>query len=296
MSRAYGSTDLDIADYGYLLRKHPLEVWCAGELIQDPDISWDGLLKRSKEVRQRAYSWLFKTQNRKAQDLRLRVRIEEDAFERMTPYWQRLGFPFERLVPSLATSIGSSSDRPAALAELMGIIVNTGVARPAVSMKKLHFAVDTPYHTVFELSPREGKRVMAAPVAQALQDVLKEVVDKGTGRRVKGVFSSREEPLIVGGKTGSGDNRLKKMNRHGRLISSEAKNRTATFAFYIGDRYFGVITAFVTGPETKEYRFTSALPVAIFRLLAPAIDELIGHDGMPAPDDDTPTSDHKTIL
>ena len=62
----------------------------------------------------------------------------------MTPYWRQMGFPFERLVPSLTTALGTSSDRPAALAELMGIIVNDGWRRPSVLIDELRFANDTP--------------------------------------------------------------------------------------------------------------------------------------------------------
>jgi len=41
--------------------------------------------------------------------------------------------------------------------------------------------------------------------------------------------------------------------------------------FYIGDRYFGVLTAYVGGDKAGDYVFTSALPVATLKLLAPAI-------------------------
>ena len=74
-------------------------------------------------------AWLLTPRNRKAQDLRLRIRFERDAFARMTPYWQRLGFPFKTMVPSYATALGNSSDRPVALADLIGILVNDGAAQ-----------------------------------------------------------------------------------------------------------------------------------------------------------------------
>lgn len=82
------------------------------------------------------------------QDIRLRTQIEQDAFARMTPYWQQLGFPFERLVSSYATAIGNSSDRPTTLAELMGIIVNDGELRSTIRLEEFRFAPGTPYHTV----------------------------------------------------------------------------------------------------------------------------------------------------
>jgi len=52
-------------------------------------------------------------------------------------------------------------------------------------------------------------------------------------------------------------------------------NRTATFAFYIGDRFFGTMTAFVHGPEADNYRFTSALPAQLLKSIAPALQPLI---------------------
>src|SRR3546814_18184608 len=71
-----------------------------------------------------------------------------DALPIFAASWQRLGYPFERLVPSYATSIGSSGDRPAALAELMGIIANDGMRLPTSRFERLRFAEGTPYETV----------------------------------------------------------------------------------------------------------------------------------------------------
>jgi membrane peptidoglycan carboxypeptidase len=191
----------------------------------------------------------------------------------MTPYWRRLGFPFERLVPSLATAIGSSCDRPLALAQLMGIIVNDGVYKATVSVRTLRFAGETPYHTVFDAPVTSGERVMAPAVAQVLRRALERVADQGTARRIADAFVLPDGTRIpVGGKTGSGDNRFKVFARNGEMIGSRPVNRTATFVFYIGDRYFGVITALVPGPESGKYGFTSALPVTILKILAPAIN------------------------
>ena len=272
--RSYDNPRLTVADYGYLLDLHPLDIWCAGALTRQPDLSWTDLLSKSAEARQVASAWLFETRNRRAQDLRLRIRIEEDAFARMTPYWQSLGFPFERLVPSYATAIGSSTDRPAALAELMGMIIDDGVLRPTVYVREMRFGEDTPYHTVVEPSNQPGERVMSASVARVLRGALSDVVAKGTARRAAGAFRSADgRPVEVGGKTGSGDNRFKTFNRHGDLLRSRPVNRTATFVFHIGSRYFGVITAFVSGTEADTYRFTSALPVTLLNLLAPAIEK-----------------------
>ena len=150
-------------------------------------------------------------------------------------------------MPTYATAIGNSSDRPSALAELMGVILSDGELRPTIRWQQLGFALATPYHTVVERSPEAGERVMAIPVARALKSLLAEVVSDGTARRLAGAFVLPDgTPIVTGGKTGSGDNRFKSFSRGGAVIASRAVNRTATFVFYIGDRYFGVISASVS--------------------------------------------------
>jgi membrane peptidoglycan carboxypeptidase len=270
--KAYKNPRLTAFDYAYLLGLHPLDLWCAEEFYKQPNLSWQDLYRRSSEARRVDTRWLLSARNRRAQDTRLRIRMEKDAFERMTPYWQKLGFPFKSLVPSYATSIGSSSDRPVALAELVGIIVNNGVRQQPLSVTKIQFATGTPYETVFEPKAAPGERVLAPEIARTLRQAMAEVVEQGTARRVSGVFHTPDgKPIVVGGKTGSGDNRFETFDRNGSVLTSRSTNRTATFVFYIGDRYFGVITAFVPGREAANYRFTSALPVNMLRLLAPAI-------------------------
>ncbi|HEY7676722.1 MAG TPA: transglycosylase domain-containing protein [Candidatus Methylomirabilis sp.] len=271
--KAYGNPALTLADFGFLLGRHPLEVWCAGELLTTPGLPWQALVSQSEEPRRAASAWLFAAHSRRAQDLRLRIRVERDAFALMTPSWRRLGFPFERLVPSLATAIGSSSDRPEALADLMGIILNDGVRLPRVEVRGLRFAAGTPYETVFARGPEAGERVLPAIVARLLRPVLQGVVTDGTARRAAGAFVDAHGAAIpVGGKTGSGDNRFKTFARGGGVISARPVNRTAAFAFYLGDRHFGVLTASVSGKTAGNFVFTSSLPVALLRLLAPALE------------------------
>jgi membrane peptidoglycan carboxypeptidase len=270
--RAYQNPRLTLVDHAYLLSLHPLDLWCASEYRKDPNLSWEKLFTSSSEARRQGSAWLFTPRNQRAQDLRLRIRIEKEAFVRMVPYWQRLGFPFKTMVPSYATAIGNSSDRPVALAELIGILVNDGVRRPHTALSNVHFAQGTPYETVLERKVEQGQRVLAPEVARAVRKAMAAVVENGTARRLAGVFRLADGRLItVGGKTGSGDNRIETFNRWGGVTSSRATNRTAAFVFYIGERYFGVITAYVQGREAENYHFTSALPVTILKLLAPTI-------------------------
>lgn len=274
LAKAYSNPRLNLSDYGYLLGIHPLRVWCAGEMAKDPSLGWEQLWDQSVDARQISTTWLFRTRNRSAQDLRLRIRFEQDAFTRMTPQWKRLGFPFERLVPSLATSIGSSGDRPAALAQLMGLLLNDGVMKPTVRMNRLQFASTTPYETIMGSVPSKGTRVLPPEVARAILPVLALVVQRGTAVRLAGAYKIGDKPLVVGGKTGSGDNRFDSVGRRGQVISSRPVDRTAVFVFYIADRFFGVMTVFVPGKEAGDYGFTSSLPVAILKLLAPDVAKL----------------------
>jgi hypothetical protein len=113
---------------------------------------------------------------------------------------------------------------------------------------------------------------------------MAEVVEQGTARRLSGVFKLADGKRIsVGGKTGSGDNRFETFNRAGDVVTSRATNRTAAFLFYIGERYYGVVTAFVQGREAENYHFTSALPVTVLKLLAPSIIDNLNKNAAATP-------------
>ena len=272
----YGGGKLSLADRGYLAGTHPLELWLAGVLRRDPQVKLREVFAASVEQRQAVYGWLFKTRHRSAQDSRIRTLLETQAFADIQRRWRRLGYPFESLTPSYATSIGASGDRPAALAELMGIIVNGGLRLPVARFESLVFARGTPYETRLEHEPPGPERVLDAAVADIVRGALIGVVEGGTARRLKGAFVRRDGAAVeVGGKTGTGDHRFEVHGWGGRLISSRAVNRSATFAFLIGDRYFGTIMAYVPEASAAKYRFTSALPAQLLKSLAPALQPLI---------------------
>jgi len=60
------------------------------------------------------------------------------------------------------------------------------------------------------------------------------------------------------------------------LISQRVVDRTATFVFFLGDRFFGTITAYVPGTIAGTYHFTSALAVQLLRALEPQLEPLLG--------------------
>jgi membrane peptidoglycan carboxypeptidase len=277
----YAPGKFSLNDQGYLARVHPLELWLVKYMQDNPDSTTSEALKASAAERQEVYQWLFKTPHARAQDSRIRTLIEMEAFLEIHKQWRKMGYPFNSMVPSLASSIGSSGDRPAALAELVGIILSDGIRNPLVRLENLHFASGTPFETVIRRNDNApGERVLKPEVAQTLKKAMSLVVEKGTARRVYGTFvRSDGKAYVIGGKTGTGDHRHETYGPGGGLIASRVVNRTATFAFFIGDRFFGVISAHVPGAEAAKFDFTSALAAELLKILAKSLVPMIEESG-----------------
>ncbi len=260
---------------------HPLERWLTRYRVEHPSAQREEVMRASARVRLDAYQWLFDTKSHGAQNRRIWTILERDAFRRIHRDQVRLGYPFARLVPSLATAIGASSDRPSALAELMGIVLSGGVRFNTMRIDGLRFAADTPYEALVHRDQAQGVRVLRQEIAEAVRAALFEVVALGTARRANHALDGNEREAVVriGGKTGTGDNRYKVFARDGSLVSSRITSRTATFTFLIEGGFFGVVTAHVMGEAAQYYAFTSSLAVQAFRLLSPALAPLVS----PAP-------------
>lgn len=272
----YGPEKFSFEDQAFLVRLHPLHLWLARHLQTDRAPTVADAWANSGEAKTAAAAWLFKTRNKNAQDMRIKQMLEEDAFKLIHKRWARLGYPFPSLVPSYATSIGSSADRPEALAELVGIILNDGVRKPTARVQSLHFAAGTPYETRFERRHGQPVRVMAPEIARVVRSTMIDVVENGTARRLHGGFDFENGIKVdIGAKTGTGDHRKKTFDRRGNLVKSEVVNRTATVMFFVGDRLFGNLTIFVQGPEAEGYSFTSSLPSQLLKALAPALRPLM---------------------
>jgi membrane peptidoglycan carboxypeptidase len=268
----YGPDKFSLVDRGYLAGVHPLELWLVAFLSQHPGATRSQAVEASRTERQAVYRWLFMTRHKNVQDKRIQSLLEVEAFLEIGRAWRRLGYPFEALTPSYATAIGASGDRPAALTELMGIIVKRGLQLPVARVETLHFATATPYETRLEYTPAKPQRVLPEEIADVVRRSLIDVVEGGTAKRLAGGFRLRNGgSMEIGGKTGTGDHRYAVYGRAGRLISSRVVNRSATFVFLIGDRYFGTITAYVHEPYAARYKFTSALAVKLLKSLAPAL-------------------------
>ena len=273
----YSSANMSLADRGYLATIHPLELWLVGYLRLHPEASYSDVVGASVKQRQEVYAWLFNTHRKHAQDRRIAGLLEVEAFLKIHAQWKRMGYPFDSLVPSYATTLGASADRPAALAEMMGIIINKGVRKPVERIGSLHFAQGTPYETLVKAGrSAPGEQIISPEVARVVADAIRGVVSDGTAKRVKLAFKMADGTIIaVGGKTGTGDQRFEVYGGGGRLIESRYVNRSATFVFNIGERFFGSMTAYVHGPESANYDFTSALPVQLLTVLAPSLMPMI---------------------
>jgi hypothetical protein len=109
------------------------------------------------------------------------------------------------------------------------------------------------------------------------------VVTQGTARRLTGTYTAPDgAQLLVGGKTGTGDNRYHHFARGGGVISTRVVDRTATFVFFLGDRFYGTATAFVPGQAAANFHFTSALAVQLVKILEPELKPLL--NSPPSPD------------
>jgi len=267
---------LSLNDRAYIANIHPIELWLAVYLYQHEQARYSELVEQSQVIRQESYQWLIDARDKTRQNSRLQVILETKAFKAIHQSWEKLGFPFTALIPTYASALGSSGDRPSALAELIGIIQNQGQLSPSIRIPEIRIAEGTPYETILEAQTAPAEQVMSRAVAEISRSALIEVVEDGTGRRVKDLLNLPPCGKVwIGGKTGTGDNRYRVSSPGKQAFESKIINRTATFVFFIGDKYFGSITAYVPSGNASAYAFTSALPVHVLKLILPRI--------MPAP-------------
>jgi hypothetical protein len=169
----------------------------------------------------------------------------------------------------------------------MGIIVNRGLRLPVTRLASLTFAAGTPYETQLSHQRQQPERVLEPEIADVVRAALIGVVEAGTAKRLKGALVRKDGTAVeIGGKTGTGDHRFDTYGRGGQLLSSRVVNRSATLVFLIGDRYFGTMMAYVHEPYAANYKFTSAMPSQLLKVLVPALQPLVDGDGCSASSDD----------
>lgn len=274
MYNAYAPGKFDLNDLGYLAKVHPLALWLGAYRIENPQATWNDAVKASADERITTYEWLLESNKFRAQNIRIRTVLEKEAFTHIHATWKALGFPFDKMVASYASSIGSSGDTPAALAELSGIIQNDGLKTQKIKFSDIEFGANTPYYRSFKPKADNPQRVLPAELTRLVRREMQGVVEQGTARRAnQSVKLSDGRILPVGGKTGTGDQSF--------AINPGSKTRTATFVYAIDDRFYGCVTAFVRGAEDmseadfKKYKFTSAIAAQTFKVVIPQIRPLL---------------------
>ena len=209
---------------------------------------------------------------------------EQDAFRQIHLDWRKQGYPFAFLVPSLATAIGSSGDRPEALAHLMGIIMNDGVELPTVKIEKLSFAAEYAVRNRARDHARSAQARLPSEVASTVRRALANVVAEGTGVRFRGAYHDARR-RAAGRRRQDRHRRqsLRQLSGNGRqLASSRVVDRTATFVFFLGDATTARSPPMSRVRRLRSYKFTSALAVQLLKSMAPQLQPLI--DKTPVPD------------
>lgn len=266
---------MSLSDRAFVARVHPIALWMVRYLDQNPKASIADLMFDSLSIRKMSYAWLTEKAGPRRQERDIRTMLEREAFQKhILRYWQRQGFPFAQMVPSLASALGSSGDRPSSLADLMGSIHNHGVLLPTRRIEELRLGADTPYETALGYSFSGARRAIRPEVAEVARLAVRAVVDGGTARRLKGSLRRTDGlELSIAGKTGTGDNRLETYGPGGRLVRSDGKSRTATLVFALGDRFYGAMTAYVKAEkaDVDDFAFTSSLVVQVVRSMMPII-------------------------
>jgi membrane peptidoglycan carboxypeptidase len=262
-----------LRDRAYLCDLHPLELWTASQLMAWPRPDLGLLMDQGAEGRfEEVYDWLLKHPRTRMQNSRIRIMLEEDAFARILDQWWQVGYPFEQVMPSLATALGASGDRPEALAELMGIVSAGGARYATRRFERVEMAQGTPYGVALEgRDVRGGEQVMTPEVASAVRRGLEAVVARGTAARAGRAWKGEAQ---LAGKTGTGDHRREVYVR-GRKVEDVPVSRTATFAFMLGERHYGVMTVYVDGEASGGFSFTSALATELVGQLRPALSPLL---------------------
>jgi cell division protein FtsI/penicillin-binding protein 2 len=158
----------------------------------------------------------------------------------------------------------------------MGIIANDGRLLQTDKLSALTFAAGTPYETRFKPREDAGQPVLSPAIVEQVRTLLRDVVQGGTAKRlVAGLPVGDGRALVVRGKTGTGDQRFNVYAHGGGLVESRKVNRTATFVFMIGARYYGAVTAYAHEPYAARYAYTSAMAVQLLSSLGPTLGPVL---------------------
>ena len=149
--------------------------------------------------------------------------LELGAFREIQRGWERLGYPFASLDALVASAVGASGDRPAALAELMGIVVNDGAAlSDRHAWTRCDLAAGHTLRDAAEPCGRGGPAGTGARDRGGRARRPRRCGGAGHGAGAARLLWRDGKGARVGGKTGTGDHRFETMGRGRRVIESRA--------------------------------------------------------------------------
>ncbi|RAL23791.1 hypothetical protein DL240_06455 [Lujinxingia litoralis] len=249
----------------------PLELAAIAALTQAPDASLSEVMLATREARARQIDWIDAHTSALETRRGITYAMEARVFELLREQWALAGYPFERLTPSLATALGSSGDRPAALARLVAAVRAGGVVPELRMIESARLYEQTPYETWFRAAGGPAQRAFSPEVARAVEALLIRVAERGTGHASEGPWSVDGERWEVGGKTGTSEHLLHIRDRAGRVIERRPMARSGTWVFFAGPCLIGSVVIFEQGASAAEHHFhggdAAELSRAIWRAL-----------------------------
>lgn len=233
---------------------------------------------------------------KKAQDKAIRVELEYAAFrEKIHPLLVDMGYPFPADNPSAAWVLGGTGNTQKAQIKFQSNVQHDGLDVQDRAIVSLEYAEGVKTFNRVATSPiRPPKRVTPVEVAQVMQKLLRGVAERGTLKSIEKAFedpaipgakgakpAEQELRYLVSGKTGTSRNEKYKMGPGGSKTVAESKSLTSTVMFMVtdtktGQKYQGVMLAYVLGSNSAKHHFSSALSLAVVNnVLAPTLKKLM---------------------
>ena len=156
----YAKDKWNLADRGYITGVHPLQLWLVEYLQDHPEAKRSEVLQASADERQETYAWLFKTSRKQAQDTRIRILMEAEAFQRIHQVLGAAWLPV-RQPDAFLRDRDRQLRRPSRRAGRPDGHHRVRRHRAAdATGRALHFATGTPYEAVLGFEPKPGERVL----------------------------------------------------------------------------------------------------------------------------------------
>ncbi len=151
-----------------------------------------------KNINRKHHGWcslrIGMEKSRNVMTVRLAQEIGMEPIQEMA---QRLGV-MDSFSPHLAMALGAGETTLLRLTTAYSMIVNGGKKLVPLFLHKIE---DSEGNILYEPADSQGEQILKPETAEAMIDMLKGVVQHGTGQRLQ--FLTKKYPLLLGGKTGT---------------------------------------------------------------------------------------------